>query len=219
MCCKGKNIIFLFFIATLCFGATAQEITRPKFLINPRCFIGVPHPMMDKALRNTFVGVYDINPSINFNIAGGFEAGLAYKHTALSIPPNKIAGLQKTRMILNNVGLRLGYDQMYSKQVFFSYFLNFGESFTSFNGVPCKTPKEGGYGFSALYFEPEVSVNFFIEEFFAIGFCASFNYTENVFDPARICLDDYAAYLESDKNNPTGILNVGFGFFYGFKKK
>ncbi len=221
MSCKRKDIIVLFIVATFCVNVVAAQDapSRPKFLLNPRCFIGVPHPLMNKALRSTFVGIYDINPSLNFNVLGGFEMGMAYKHTAMSIPPNKIAGLQKTKMLLNNVGIRLGYDHIYSKQVFFSYFLNFGQSFTSFSNVPCATPRGGGYRFSALYFEPEFSINFPIEDFFAIGFCASFNYTEHVFTPSYICLNDYAAYLANDMKNPTGILNIGFGFFYGFQKK
>jgi hypothetical protein len=220
MSCKGKNIILLFFITTFfVVSSKAEEIPHQKFLINPRCFVAVPHPLMDKALRNSFIGIYDFNPSLNINPFGGFEIGAAYKHTAMSIPANKIPGLQKTRMILNNVGIRMGYDQYYSKTVFFSYFLNFGESFASFKGVPCATPMEGGYKYSAIYLEPEFSVNFLIEDFFAIGICASFNYSEHIFNPSSICLNDYASYLNSDMKYPTGLLNVGFGFFYGFQKK
>lgn len=215
-----KKSLVVFFLTALFISSYSQETVKPnRYLLSPRFFCGVPHPLANKALRNTFVGIYDINPSLNISPFAGFQMGIAYKHSLLTIPANKIAGLQETGMNLNNAAIRFGYDHYSTKTIFISYFLNFGQSYTSFRGVPVTDPRPEGYKYSSLYFEPEISVNFLIEDFFAIGICASFNYMEHKFDPAFISLDDYATYLASDYRNPTGILNVGFGFYYGFSKQ
>lgn len=181
--------------------------------------ITVPHPITNGAFKKSFNGIYDVNASFCFNPIAGLIMGTSFKNGLFSIPSNKIAGLNSTKMQLNDAGIKLGYDYFISDIIFFTMAINAGENWTKFTGVSCTDPDRTSFTYTSGYIEPEMNVNFLIEESFAIGATVSYTIIAKPFDPDFICLNNFATYYSNDYKGSTGYFNFGFGFYYGLLRK
>lgn len=184
-----------------------------------RLNVSIPHPVSNEAFRNSFVGVFDVTGNVNFEIFGGFTAGLYYQNSIYKTPANKVRGLN-TIARFNNAGLRLGMDAFKSKITLLSGGLTAGTSFIDYLNVVCKTETSSlEKSTKSIFFQPDVSISFFVEDQFAIGVQVAYNINLNEFDPQKICLDQHKPYGEGEEIGITQTLNFGFGLIYTFWSK
>lgn len=210
--CKNTFLSFFIFLAIL---SHAQNKYGPYYVLNPRVVASIPHPLSNGAFKKSFTGVYDLSASLTANVYGGAEAGAHFRNSVYKIPANKIAGLGSTTMQINEIGARAAFSHFFSETVYFNTALHAGEAQVSFSSVPCKVPLYDKYKFSAFYWELETSFNFFVENNFAIGINFSYHRLDKPFDPAFICLTDYAGYQQSDYKGAMSAFNFGVSFYYG----
>jgi hypothetical protein len=181
----------------------------------------IPLPISNSAFRRSFNGIYDATFSVNLELYKGLNIGVMYKNSGFETPPDKIPQLN-TKQQYNVGGGRLGYDYFITKISVFSAAINAGECYiTSSDIIPLKStsvqPNSQGF-----YMEPEVSISFYTEDNFAIGFNLSYEIIAVQFDPYKLALDQHGiAYTSSDLKGNTQNLSMGFHFVYAFwaKKK
>ena len=182
----------------------------------------LPAPVSNAVLRTKFRGIYEMNLSLNIRLTNSFFAGFGFKNGLLglnSIPnPNTSLPLQ-TKMQLNTGYVKLGYNKFHTENVFSTFAVNVGYNSSVFTGIVDVKSPVLDKTFSSVLIEPEYSINFAVEENFAIGIFVSYNYMPTAFSPVNIALQDVTSLSGLKTSTATGIINFGFGFYYGFGKK
>ena len=185
----------------------------------------LPAPISNAVLRTKFRGIYEMNLSFNIRLADNFFSGFGFKSGLLGLNsiPNPIAssgGLDlNTKMQLYTGYLKLGYNKFHTENIFSTFALNLGYNSSFFTGVVNVASPVLNKTFSSVLIEPEYSLNFAIEDNFSIGIFVSYNYMPTAFNPANIALQDVTSISGLRTGSSTGIINFGFGFYYGLGKK
>jgi hypothetical protein len=187
----------------------------------------LPTPISNGALREKFRGIYEMNLSFNLRLADNFFMGLGYKEGLLGLNaiPNPTSTVTinfdlDTKMHMHTGYVKLGYNKFHTENIFSTFAVNIGYNVSQFtNVVNPKNETNLNLSYSSLLIEPEYSLNFAVEENFSIGIFVSYNYMPTVFNPSNIALGDVTSLAGLNTTHVTGILNFGFGFYYGMGKK
>jgi len=187
----------------------------------------LPTPISNGAMRTKFRGIYEMNLSFNLRLTDNLFMGLGYKEGLLglnSIPnPTSTASLNfdlATKMHLHTGYIKVGYNKFHTENIFSTFAVNIGYNTSQFtNVVNPKNETNLNLSYASVLIEPEYSLNFAVEENFSIGIFVSYNYMPTVFNPGNIALQDVTSLAGLNTTHVTGILNFGFGFYYGIGKK
>ena len=234
-----RHFFYTVFFALFVFVATAQDqdiddydaaIERRRVhtdfkesLFSVRFSTTLPAPVSNAVFREKFRGIYEMNLSFNIRLTNNFFAGLGFKDGLLGLNsiPNPVNNLDlNTKMQMYTGYIKLGYNKYHTENVFSTFAVNIGYNSSIFTGVV--NPKDEtnlNLTFNSMLIEPEYSLNFAIEENFSIGIFLSYNYMPTVFNPANIALQDVTSLTGLKQTSATGIINFGFGFYYGLGKK
>ena len=187
----------------------------------------LPAPVSNAVLRSKFRGLYEVNLSFNLRLANNFFGGFGFKNGLLalnSIPNPDTAHSAndfdlKTKMHLYTGYLKIGYNKYHTENIFSTFALNLGYNTSMFtNVVNIKSPIINTM-YGSMLIEPEYSLNFAVEDNFTIGIFVSYNYMPTVFNPTNIALQDVTSLTGLNQTHVTGIINFGFGFYYGLGKR
>jgi hypothetical protein len=234
-----RHFFYTLFFALIVFIAQAQDrdiddydaaIERRKVhtdfkesLFAVRFSTTLPAPISNAVLREKFRGIYEMNLSFNLRLTNNFFAGLGFKNGLLGLnnitnPANNLD--LNTKMQMHTGYIKLGINKFHTENVFSTFAVNVGYNSSNFTGVINPKERPGlNTTFTSMLIEPEYSLNFAIEENFSIGIFVSYNYMPTVFNPANIALQDVTSLTGLKQTSFTGILNFGFGFYYGLGKK
>ncbi|MEO8761190.1 MAG: hypothetical protein ABI388_07720 [Bacteroidia bacterium] len=187
----------------------------------------LPAPMSNGVLRNKFRGIYEVNLSFNLRLANNFFAGFGFKNGLLGVNaiPNPVTTTNakyfdlNTKMHMYTGYLKVGYNKYHTENIFSTFALNIGYNTSKFTNVVNVNSPILNTTYNSMLIEPEYSLNFAVEENFSIGIFVSYNYLPTVFNPANIALQDVTSLTGLNQTHVTGILNFGFGFYYGLGKK
>jgi hypothetical protein len=234
-----RHLFYTLFFVLVVFVANAQDkdiddydaaIERRRVhtdskesLFSTRFSTTLPTPVSNAVLRQKFRGIYEMNLSLNLRLATNFFAGLGFKDGLMGLNsiPNPANNLDlNTKMQLYTGYVKLGYNKFHTENIYSTFAVNIGYNSSKFTGV-VNPKKETDLvtTFNSMLIEPEYSLNFAIEENFSIGMFLSYNYMPTVFNPANIALQDVTSLAGLKQTSATGILNFGFGFYYGVGKK
>jgi len=180
----------------------------------------VPLPVSNAAFRRSFNGIYDATFSFNVELYKGLNIGLMYQNSGFETPPDKIPQLN-TKQQYNIGGGRIGYDYFFRKRAVFSAAVNAGECYIkSYDIIPLKSTYPIRQHEQGTYVEPEISISFYTEDNFGIGFNLSYEFIGTMFDPYALGLDQHLiSYSPSDLQGYTQNISFGFHFIYAFLKK
>lgn len=183
----------------------------------------LPTPVSNAVLRTKFRGIYEMNLSFNIRLTNSFFTGFGFKTGLLGLNaiPDPNTGLNlNTKMQLYTGYFKIGYNKYHNENVFSSFSVNLGYNSSFFTGVTNpKNRSNINRTFTSFLIEPEYSLNLAIEENFAIGIFLSYNYMPTVFNPANIAIQDVTSITGLKTTSSTGLINFGFGFYYGMGKK
>ena len=180
----------------------------------------VPNPMTNRALKESFIGVYGVSADFDANLYKGFFVGGGFQNELLSTVNNKAATFIMYMQMDNAVG-KIGYLEQVGDIVFFSYALDMGWNFTKFTSVVVPTgflPKKK-YTYTNACVGAETTLYLLLQDHFAIGLNLTLSVMDNTFDPSFVYLDQFHSYNTGDNKGMTSYLNLGFGIYYGFHKK
>jgi hypothetical protein len=215
-----KTLLFCFFILLVIVCPAQNQNEQIPFRMSARLTGTVPHPVSNKAFRMSFTGIYDITASCNVQIFRGISAGVEYKHNLWKTPDNKIAGLN-TYAQGHHGGIRIGYDNVLSNTSTAYVALSAFTGQMHFYGISYRPDTIHGPLITKFKFKSaqlETGVFFYTEGSFAIGFNASYTFTNFDFNPYQLYLDQHKAYLESDLKGTVSHFNFGFNVVYSFWK-
>jgi hypothetical protein len=227
------NIYTLFFLAAL-YTAKAQDdydtflekrrvhTDFKESLFALRFSTTLPAPVSNAVLRTKFRGIYEMNMSFNMRLMDNFFAGFGFKSGLLGLNaiPSPSTGLDlNTKMQMYTGYLKLGYNKFHTENIFSTFALNVGYNSSFFTGVVNVASPVLNKTFTSPLIEPEYSLNFAVEDNFSIGIFVSYNYMPTSFNPANIALQDVTSLAGLRTGSSTGIINFGFGFYYGMGKK
>jgi len=187
----------------------------------------LPTPVSNAVFRAKFRGIYELNLSFNLRLATNFFGGFGFKNGLLGLNsiPNPLTTTSKyfdlnTKMHMNTGYLKIGYNKFHNENVFSTFAVNIGYNRSMFtNVVNPKNETNLNMDYSSMLIEPEYSINFAVEENFSIGIFVSYNYMPTIFNPSNIALQDVTSLTGLNQTHATGIINFGFGFYYGLGKK
>jgi hypothetical protein len=194
-------------------------------LFSVRFSTTLPAPVSNAVLRIKFRGVYEMNLSLNIRLTDNFFCGLGFKSGMLglyNIPnPNSTGSLLdlNTKMQLYTGYIKIGYNRFHTENIFSTFALNMGYNSSFFTNVVNINAPIISTTFTSALIEPEYSLNFAVEDNFSFGIFLSYNYMPTVFNPTNIALQSVTSLSGLKTNSATGIINFGFGFYYGIGKK
>jgi len=192
-------------------------------LFSVRFSTTLPAPISNAVLRTKFRGIYEMNISFNMRLSTRFFSGFGFKTGLLGLNgiSSPATGLDlNTKMQLYTGYFKVGYNKFHNENVFSTFALNLGYNSSFFTDVTNpKNETNINKTYSSFLIEPEYSLNLAVEETFSIGIFLSYNYMPTVFNPANIAMQDITSIAGLKTNSATGIINFGFGFYFGMGKK
>ena len=173
----------------------------------------VPNVIANSGFRHSFKGIYEVNASLNIRVASGFSMGVGMKNTLLSTQ-ERIQNLN-VKMQLYTAFVRLAYCRYHTGKTYSSLAFNVGYNNSFFTNVGALYSPIITKQYNSLVFEPEYSINFALEENFAIGIFASYAFFATPFEAKNIAMQDYSSQSTLGNTKANGMLNVGFKFQIG----
>ncbi|HXD93153.1 MAG TPA: hypothetical protein VNX01_08050 [Bacteroidia bacterium] len=234
-----RHFFYTLFFALIVFSVQAQNqdiddydaaIERRKVhtdfkesLFSVRFSTTLPAPVSNAVFRQKFRGIYEMNLSCNLRLTNNFFVGLGFKSGLLGLNniPNPANNLDlNTKMQMYTGYVKVGINKYHTENIFSTFAVNIGYNSSNFTGVVNPKNETGLITtYTSMLIEPEYSLNFAIEDNFSIGIFVSYNYMPTVFNPTNIALQDVTSLTGLKQTSATGIINFGFGFYYGLGKK
>ncbi|HOZ87184.1 MAG TPA: hypothetical protein PL029_05460 [Bacteroidia bacterium] len=215
---KLNTLIFLC-ISLCCFS---QKPGQRNALMTIRGNIGIPQVISSKMFRTSFAGIYEGNLSVNFRLFDNFYMGAGYQNTQFQ--NNKFLKMQlfnasvsyNTRLMCNGMFIKLGYDQFFSEKGYFSYSINTGYMLSVYNNVNADTSARNqpfvGKKFNAPYVQPEVSVNFGVEDNMSFSLMVSYTTLFHKYVARAPRFNQFEEIRKARNNYVMGWLAFGVGF-------
>jgi hypothetical protein len=233
-----RHFFYTLFFALIVFVGQAQDdiddydaaIERRRVhtdfkesLFSIRFSTTLPAPVSNAVLRTKFRGIYEMNFSFNMRLANNFFAGFGFKDGLLGVDgnvPNPKTNLAlNTKMQMYTGYLKVGFNKYHNENVFSTFACNIGYNSSFFTNVVNINSPVIDKTFASVLVEPEYSINFAVEDNFSIGIFVSYNYMPTSFNPANIAFQDVTSIAGLKTSGSTGIINFGFGFYYGMGKR
>lgn len=236
---KGYKYLFLFILSLAALYSKAQDsipssdtaviesLVLPKAnnLFSSRLSFTVPNPTANKAFVKSFVGIYQVNASMNMALYKGVFIGVAFSNALLQVDKNVIPNKTYAKQPFMNTysaSVKIGSDWYIGEnnRIIFSADVSVGQSFVKYSAFVCKDPTKNivTTDFKSPYGSAEVSMIFLVEPNWGIGPTISYSLINRSFDPYELCLEDWASYGTS-KSGATQYLNFGFVCYFNFFRK
>ena len=230
--------LLIFTVCTLVVGAqeevpstdTSTVIVNPIFpkannLFNTRLAFTVPNPISNKAFNKSFIGIYQVNASMNMALYKNIFIGVAFSDALLQISKNIVPNTTYAKqpfMNVYNAAVKLGSDFRLGdkNRIILSTAILVGQSYVKYSSFVSKVPTENIQitNFKSLYGEAEVNMIFLIEPNWGIGPSISYSLIKRNFNPFELALDEYTSY-SSNSSGATQYFSFGFVCHYSFFKK
>lgn len=191
--------------------------------------IGIPRTISSQMFHTCFNGVYEANLSVNARVTDNFFIGLGYQNTGFQNnkkiftyyqAPGKIYGSlsYNTRIMAQATFIKLGYDKFFSPTAYMSYGLNGGYMLFNYTNVQLDTNiANRPYGATSVivpYAQPEMSVNFTVDEKQQLALSIFLSYTTQFshFDPKAPRFNHFEEVKNKNNGYFVSWFNIGFGF-------
>lgn len=208
---KLLKIKVLALSALFCSNLQAQEQEKIPVAsrFNLKATVGIPTVVSNKALRNSFRGIYDAGLNFQIKLFSGLYTGIHGNYTGLKISNDKIA-LLNTECRISSGGINIGYEKFASPRVMWYANLAYGYNWLNYYKVECTdtgfVPKKD---FIASSIRPMVGFSYYSDDNFSLGMFVSYTYLTNEFDPTAICLQKYSTYRKGDSTGNTSYISIG----------
>lgn len=175
---------------------------------------GLPVIISNYPFRKTMDGVYSVGASADFTVNKPVIAGIYYGYAMFDnaeLKGNKGRRPDVTKGFFSTAGVSIGYQKFVREDRVISVSANSGYSWIHYKRAVSFTDTVTNlYRTEALNLGITASYSIIIEETGGIGFYASYQYIDNIFEPGKVLF----VYGESKKK--TQLLSLGILFTFGF---
>jgi hypothetical protein len=220
-----NKLVPIFFIC-FAFSVSSQTVRRDRtspFTI--RGNIGIQKPLTSAQFAKSFAGLLEANISFNARVAGELSVGLGYQNTNFknnqflkykAFNTNNTFLPYQTSLICNAGFMRIGYDQFWKTNRFISWALNTGYMACQYTNVNNDTSSYNQpiqeKTFSAPYLQPELTVNFVMEQRLAFSLLFSYTTVLYKYDARAPRLAQFEEIHSKGDKFIMSYINFGFGF-------
>jgi len=205
--------ILVFILLTSSFFTNAQTYTS-----NLRAEANIPKIIANKALKQTFKGIYDVQASYCYYLGSGINLGVGVKNTYTQIDWQKFGAWHGTYYALYAGYTSLIYDVNVSDKQKASFAVDVGYGFNRLGKLRYDTVASA-YQKNALFFQPKFQYHFYIDPNVAITLNISVSRFQTVFSPYPLKLEKDYSYKNADLLGYNTYINFGMGILTGFKGK
>ncbi|MGZ3900477.1 MAG: hypothetical protein ACXVNM_15520 [Bacteroidia bacterium] len=221
--------LFLLFATT----AFTQDkiLDKQNALVTIRGNVGIPRPLTSQMFKTCFSGIYEANLSVNIRLFGKGFIGIGYQNSYFQ--NNKFLKYQyfnasvpyNTRLMGNAGFIKFGMDKFFSPTGYMSYSLNSGLMQVDYLNVNADTSKLnqpfGLQSFITPYVQPEMAVNFIVDEKQQMSLSIFLSYTTlfSTFDPKAPRFNHFEEISKKNNRYSMSWFNIGFGFSVLINKK
>lgn len=221
--------LFTAILISLCLTTFSQKADQRNSRFTIRGNIGIPKSVSSQMFRTSFAGLYEANLSANMRIFDNFYIGVGYQNSHFQ--NNKILKQQlfnasvpyNTRCVANGAFIKIGYDKFFSETGYVSYALNSGYAMCNYRNINSDTSLAnrpyGPDSFNAAFIQPELSVNFIVENTMAFSLFFSYNTLISKFDPRSPRFNHFGEVNKTKNNYVMSWINFGVGFSILIKDK
>jgi hypothetical protein len=203
--------MFIFFLNTV---TTRAQI----YTSNIRVEVNIPKVVSNKALAQTFKGIYDVQTSYCYYVAYGFNIGIGAKYTFTQIDWQKFGKWRGAYYAIYGGFLSGIYDVKVSEKQKFSLQMDVGYGQNKLGKLLVDTT-QSLYQSVALFYQPKFQYHFYVDPNVAITINLSYCIFKSKFSPYPLKLNKEFAYQPSDIKGYNGYINFGLGVLLGFKGK
>lgn len=231
------------FYAVLCllsintFSQEAPSSSRAPDMprVAVRANLGIPKIITSNKYRNSFSGVFSGEIGVSYKLVSNYFFGVGYNYNYFKAQryfrentnPRINASMQ-----MHGGFLKLGYDHFFKPTAFTTISLNIGYQSGKYYGLqyPLKdtirAPFENTWG--NAYVEPMIGMYFIVDPDFAFGMHLSYSYNTQQFSAEDIGFNKFGfsgssngdkAYNSLKNNWGMSMVTLGFGFYYGIRKR
>lgn len=219
-----KNLLAVLLFCALFSVSQDKVLDKRNALVTIRGNIGIPRAVSSQMFRNCFSGVYEANLSVNIRLAGNFFVGVGYQNSHFQ--NNKFLKFQyfnasvpyNTRIMAHAGFIKIGVDKFFNSTAYMSYSLNSGLMQLNYLNVNADTSQlnqpYGLQSFSTPYLQPEMSVNFIVDEKQTMSLSIMLSYTTlfSTFDPKAPRFNQFEEISKKNNRYNMSWFNIGFGF-------
>ncbi|MBS1651867.1 MAG: hypothetical protein JSU07_07660 [Bacteroidetes bacterium] len=215
-------ILFLIVVVFLPAQNTAPKKENALFTIRGNA--GIPRTISSSMFHGAFNGVYEGGLSINAKVFDNFFVGLGYENINFLNQQEVFVyyragngSLSYNTHLINNAGfIKLGYDKFFSQIGYMSYSLNAGLMYCKYTNVINDTnSKNAPYpaaNFITPYLQPEMSVNFIVDQHLSFNIFLSYTTMLTKFDPKMPRFNQVDEVRSRGNNYLMSYFTFGFGF-------
>jgi hypothetical protein len=234
-----RKYVFYAVLCLLCTDAFCQD--EPSSFRAPqlprvavRANLGIPKIISSQKYRNSFSGVFSGEIGVSYRLVSNYFFGIGYNYNYFkaqryfreNATPKINASMQ-----MHGGFLKLGYDHFFKPTAFTTISLNLGYQTGRYYGLQyalkdtIRAPYTNVFG--NAYVEPMIGVYFIVDPDFAFGMHLSYSYNMQQFSAEDIGFNKFGFGSTSttksynDLHNKWGMsmITLGFGFYYGIRKK
>lgn len=225
----SMRAFLLAILLTLTSVALSQKTDQRNARFTVRGNIGIPKAISSKMFRTSFAGLYEGNLSGNMRMFDNFYIGVGYQNSHFQ--NNRFLRQQvfnarvpyDTRCVANGAFIRLGYDKFFSENSYVGYALNTGYAMCNYLNINADTSLANRpYGpekFNAVFLQPEMSVNFIVDQTMAFSFFFSYNTLLSKFNPRSPRFNQFQEVSSVGNRYVMSWLTLGVGFSILIKEK
>lgn len=219
----------LVILISCCLNVFSQKTDQRNSRFSIRGNVGIPKAISSQMYRTSFAGLYEANLSGNMRMFDNFYVGVGYQNSHFqnnrflrqqifnaSVPYN-------TRCVANGAFIRLGYDKFFSETGYVGYAINTGYAMCNYINInPDTSLANRPYGperFNAVFMQPEMSVNFVVEQTMAFSFYFSYNTLFSKFEPRSPRFNQFQQVSEKGNRYVISWFTFGVGFSILIKDK
>jgi len=211
-----KTILLSVFLFLFLTSFSQKKVPRVKKTI--RGEFQLPRALSNKAFTKVFSGVFNSGISMNFGFDKKYNIGGYYCYTQYQIFP-KFFDDPHSIHTNNTAGLKFTYDKVLPKGIFSPY-VAAGFNWIKYSRIKCDSLKPFDTEVNAINIGAGLTYNFFIDdEWTGAGFTLGYNFTNHVFNPDAVCLQEFFNFSESERSGYFQNIYFGFSLYFDLARE
>lgn len=210
-----NSIIFLTFVTAFLLN---QKAFAQIYSSSIRAEVNVPKVISNRALKTTFKGIYDVQAAYYLYVAKGLNLGFGAKYTYTQIDWQKFQSWRGAYYALYGGYGSIAYDIKVQDKQKLSLIFDIGYAQNQLGKLKVDT-NPALYSVAALFWQPKIQYQFYIDPNIAITINLSYTNYETSFNPFSVGLNRVYTYKGTELSGYNGYVNFGIGILTGFKGK
>jgi hypothetical protein len=210
-----RYIPIILFILCFAPGVSSQTI-EPKHTFNIE--LGLPNGFTNPAFKSIMQGLVNVSTYYQYDFKNHLTVGAGIRYSYFTINEFKVPSPVYGGVHAAGGFLKVGWQKFFSDRFATDFGFKVGYTQQFFDTDRNDTLGVNPLKVDCIYTEPSLGLILTADEQNSYRFFASYGFSGFGFKPSMIGLETFGGYDPADFNKVTGVLIIGFGYTYYFKK-